>query len=69
MNYSIHQSFEIHDHANNFSFKVGEDPDDLGCVSLSSDAAHSMYFEPEMAILVAEALIKVAKTIQEKSKK
>lgn len=69
MNYSITQSFEIHDHANNFSFKVGEDRDDLGCVSLSSDASDQIYFEPEMAILVAEALTKVAKTMQEKSKK
>jgi hypothetical protein len=43
-------------------------PDDLGWVNLN-DVASSMCFEPEMAILVAEALIKVAKTIQEKSKK
>jgi hypothetical protein len=68
MNYSIAQSFNIHDHENGFSFKVSEDPDDLGWVNLN-DVASSMCFEPEMAILVAEALIKVAKTIQEKSKK
>lgn len=68
MNYSIYQSFEIWDDDNETKIKISEDPD-LGCVHLSSDAADSIYFTPEMAILVAEALTKVAKTIQEKSKK
>lgn len=69
MNYQIKQSFDIHDYESGFSFKVSEDLDDLVCVVISSDGADPIYLEPEIAILVAEAMTKVAKTIQEKSKK
>lgn len=68
MNCSIHQSFDIWDGDNETKIKISEDPDDFGCVVISSDGSDPIYFTPEMAILVAEALIKVAKTMQEKSK-
>jgi hypothetical protein len=69
MNHSIYQSFEIWDDDNETKIKISEDLDDFGCVVISSDGADPIYFTPEIAILVAEALIKVAKTIQEKNKK
>jgi hypothetical protein len=69
MNYQIKQSFIISDYDTDSSLTVGEDPDDMGCVAIFAPNTEALYLSPEMAIIVAEVMIKVAKTMQEKPQK
>lgn len=47
------------------AFAIREDPDGHGCVCLE-DADSMMYMPPEVALLVAEALIKMAEHLKKK---
>jgi hypothetical protein len=69
MSYQIKQSFMISDYDTDSSLTVGEDPEDMGCVAISIPNTEALYLSPEMAIIVAEVMIKVAKTMQEKQQK
>jgi hypothetical protein len=69
MSYQIKQSFIISNYDTDSSLTVGEDPDDMGCVAIFAQNTDPLYLSPEMAIIVAEVMIKVAKTMQEKPQK
>jgi hypothetical protein len=69
MKYETKHNFTIIDLENNVKFKISEDPDRLGCVVLDVFEQELICFEPEAAILIAEAMIEMAKIMQKKNQK
>ena len=56
----------ISDYDTDSSLTVGEDPDDMGCVAIFTPNTDPLYLSPEMAIIVAEVMVKMAEHLKNK---
>lgn len=67
--YSLSPKYEIFDHSVEppiKAFIICDDPDELDCVCLQKSDGEMEFFPPEMALLVAEAMIKMAEHLKNK---
>lgn len=67
--YSLSPKYEIFDRSVEppiKAFIIRDDPDGLDCVCLQSSDGEMEFFPPEMALLVAEAMIKMAEYLKNK---
>ena len=65
--FETEMQFVIYDNENSTSLTVGRDPDGLGLVRIDAKAYGSeLMFEPKMAYHVADALMKIARDIEER---
>lgn len=68
MRYTSKTDFVITDEDNHQSYTVAEDSDGYGCVAISGGDS-PIWLPPEMAILLGEAIIKMAKIMLKKNPK
>lgn len=67
--YSLSPKYEIFDHSTDpptKTFTVCDDLDGLGCVCLQKNDGEMEFIPPNMALLVAEAMIKMAEYLKNK---
>ena len=69
--YSLSPKYEIFDHTTDppiKTFIVRDDPDGLDCVCLQKSDGEMEFIPPDMALLVAEAMIKMAEHLKNHDK-